>query len=111
MMIKLGYKNLNEEVKRAIKMAPIDATTLLLQTVSRPVYDKDGVSKGLKIVDTSFHYFSSYKAAKKFAADDFMDTEKGYSLNVSMPMFVKNIKAYRTDLGSFNITNYLIPLK
>lgn len=109
MMIRLGGKNLNSEIKRAIKLAPIDSRVLLLQAVSRPVYNKE--EKEMRIIDTAFHYFDSYRAAKRFAADEFIDTEKGYSLEVSMPMFVKSIKAYRVDLGSFSITNYLIPLK
>lgn len=110
MMIRLGRKNVNNEIKRAIKMAPIDATVLLLQTITRPVYNKQD-KKVMELLDTAFHYFDSLDSAKRFASEEYMDTEKGYSLEVSMPMFLHKVKAYQVELGSFTITNYIIPLK
>lgn len=109
MMIKLG-KNINNEIKRAIKMAPLDASVLVLQSVTRPVYNKQN-KKEMSLLDTAFHYFDSLESAKRFASEEYMDTEKGYSLEVSMPIFLHKVKAYQVELGSFTITNYIIPLK
>lgn len=111
MMIKLGHKKINNEIKRAIKLSPMDARVCVMQTVSRYVYNKND-EKELEVVDVAFHYFTNYKAAKKFAAEEWMDTEKGYSISVSIPwLLVNDIKGYRVELGSFITTNYLIPLK
>lgn len=111
MMFKIGSKSFKYAFNFAFKKAPLDATVCLLQVVTRPVINKED-KKEVSIVDTSYHYFTDANVAKRYASEEFMDTEKGYSVMFEAPtLFVKPIKGYEVKLGSFFITNYIIPLK